>query len=141
MLLFLFYVTLKLHLFTGKIGYVLENKKEYLLQLFVILLENAIATISMGYLARLMCNNTNLTILETVTSVANTKLALPLLTSFILSVFCGVMMFLAVEISRRNVSDLIRMIAIFFAVAIFVIAGVEHCVAICFISHLLLLGI
>ena len=38
-------------------------------------------------------------------------------------------MFLAVEVSRRNVSDLIKVIAIFFAVAIFILSGFEHCVA------------
>ena len=122
-------VTLKLHLFTGKVGYALENKPNYILQLLIILVGNAVGTISMGYLSRLMFTNTSSTIIDTVTSISSSKLSLPLLSTFILSIFCGIMMFLAVEVSRREVSDLVKVIAIFFAVAIFVIAGFEHCVA------------
>lgn len=122
-------ISLKLHLYTGKIGYLFNNKLKYLLELLIILLGNAIGAISFGYLSRLMLNGVNESIMNTITNTANYKLSIPLYSSFILSVFCGIMIFLAVEVSRRNVSDLFKVIAIFFAVAIFIISGFEHCIA------------
>lgn len=122
-------ITLKLHLYTGKIGYVFDNKANYLLELLIILIGNAIGAISFGYLTRLAFNGVNNTIMDTINNVATNKLSNPLLTTFILSIFCGIMIYLAVEVSRRNVSDTIRTIAIFFAVAIFIICGFEHCIA------------
>ena len=41
-------ITLKMHLYTGKVGYVLENKPSYLIELLIVLVGNAIGTISMG---------------------------------------------------------------------------------------------
>ena len=44
-------ISLKLHLYTGKIGYLFNNKLKYLLELLIILLGNAIGAISFGYLS------------------------------------------------------------------------------------------
>ena len=125
-------ITLKMHLYTGKIGYVLENKPSYLLELLIVLVGNAIGTISMGYMLRACLSFNDTRLLELINSaeaVSNTKLSTSLLTSFILSILCGFMIYLAVEVSRREVHQLVKIVAIFFAVAIFVICGMEHCIA------------
>ena len=122
-------ITLKLNLFTGKIGYVLCNKSNYVIDLLIILFGNAIGAILMGYLLRFMCLNSSLAIQQIVNNVAENKLSLPLHTSFILSILCGMLIFIAVEVSKREVSSLVKVLAIFLSVAIFVIAGFEHCIA------------
>lgn len=118
-------IVFKLHLFTGKIGYLIDNKIKYVVELLVILLGNFIGAILIGLLAKLVCPN----LLPLVTEIANNKLSNNLLSCFILSFFCGIMIFIAVEVSKKDVSPAYKVIAIFFAVALFVIMGFEHCVA------------
>lgn len=124
-------ITLKLHLYTGKIGYVFDNKPSYLIELLVILLGNAIGAILMGYILRscISFDNRLLDLVNKAVIVANVKLSTSLFTSFILSILCGFMIYFAVEVSKREVHQLVKVIAIFFAVAIFVICGFEHCIA------------
>ena len=56
------------------------------------------------------------------------KLALPFYSSFILGLFCGVLMYIAVHNYRTN-TGVGRFIGIFFAVPVFILAGFEHSVA------------
>ena len=73
-------ISLSLWLYTGKIGYVLENKANYVIDLLVCLLGNALGAIGFGYLLRLASFEGNESLirianqLEVANSVATLKL-------------------------------------------------------------------
>ena len=125
-----------LHLYTGKIGYVLENKKDYLLSLLIMLIGNMIGAIGFGYLLYLTGISTNGILKDTVTNVINNKLILfndeaykGVIKVLIYSFFCGIMVFLAVHIFKISNNFIIKTINLVICVALFVITGMEHCIA------------
>ena len=128
-------ITLSLWLYTGKIGYVFENKASYLFDLLICLIGNAIGAIGLGYLFRLagVEGNNGLiriaTQLENASNMSTLKLDSSVVAVLLLSFGCGIMIYLAVEVSKRDVNPLVKTIAIFFAVAIFILCGFEHCIA------------
>ena len=86
-----------LNLYTGKIGYVIDNKPKYLIELGITLLGNLIGTVGCGYLLFLTRSGEKL---RTVASaICEVKLNDNLLSIFILAVFCGIIMYLAVDLS------------------------------------------
>ena len=128
-------ISLSLWLYTGKIGYVLENKANYLIDLAVCLVGNAIGAIGFGYLLRLASFEGNESLirissqLEVANSVSTLKLNSHWLAMLLLSFGCGILIYLAVEVSKRDLAPIIKVIAIFFAVALFILCGFEHCIA------------
>ncbi len=124
-------ITLNLHLYTGKIGYLFENKKQYLLDLVICLFGNALASISTGYLLYGISHKDErfLTMIHNANSLCQIKSSSSWLSILVLSFFCGVMIFLAVELSKRDLHAIFKVIAIFLSVAIFILCGFEHCIA------------
>lgn len=124
-------VFFKLYLYTGKIGYVFENKPSFLADLLTCLIGNAIGSIGTGYLFYLghSCDERLTVVYQNALSVSQTKLSTSPINLLILSFFCGILIFLAVEIARRDFHPLIKTIGIFIPVAIFILCGFEHCVA------------
>ena len=57
------------------------------------------------------------------------KLEDGLLSIFILSVFCDMLIWLAVEGFRSNPHPLGKYLSLFFGVTVFILCGFEHCVA------------
>lgn len=114
------------NLYTGKIGYVIDNKPKYLIELLFTLLGNLIGTVSSGYILFLSRIGNNLR--DKASIIGNIKLDDNLLSIFILSTFCGIIMYLAVDIYKR-VEGFGRYIGIFMGITVFILAGFEHCVA------------
>ena len=114
------------NLYTGKIGYVIDNKINYLWELFLTLVGNLIGTISCGYLLLVTRYGDKLN--EVAKAAADAKLNDNLLSIFVLSIFCGMLMFLAVDLYKR-LTDVGRYFAVFLCVTVFIICGFEHCVA------------
>ena len=114
------------NLYTGKIGYVIENKIKYLLELLLTLLGNVIGTVSCGYLLSLSRIGTNLR--EKAQLICEIKLNDNLLSIFILAVFCGIIMYLAVDLYKK-LNDFGKYMGIFLGITVFILAGFEHCVA------------
>ncbi|MBR4672217.1 MAG: formate/nitrite transporter family protein [Bacilli bacterium] len=114
------------NLYTGKIGYVIDNKLNYLWELFLTLVGNLIGTISCGYLLLVTRYGDKLN--EVAKAAADAKLNDNLLSIFVLSIFCGMLMFLAVDLYKR-LTDVGRYFAVFLCVTVFIICGFEHCVA------------
>ena len=114
------------NLYTGKIGYVIENKIKYLLELLLTLLGNIIGTVSCGYLLSLSRIGTNLR--EKAQLICEIKLNDNLLSIFILAVFCGIIMYLAVDLYKK-LNDFGKYMGIFLGITVFILAGFEHCVA------------
>ena len=114
------------NLYTGKIGYLIDNKFKYLIELVLTLIGNLIGTISCGYILSLTRIGT--TLRERAGIICQIKLDDSMLSIFILSIFCGMLMYLAVDLYRR-LSDFGRYIAVFICVTVFILCGFEHCVA------------
>lgn len=122
-------INLKLHLFTGKVGYVLANKKSFLLELLVMLLANSIGAITCASLFSVLKDSRFDYLIASAINVSTVKLNSSWVSILILSFFCGIMIFLAVDVSLNNYHVLIKVITTFLAVSIFIICGFEHCIA------------
>lgn len=117
-------------LYTGKIGYVPLRKPVYLLECLSTLLGNITGTFIDAFLLR----NTRIfvTIGEKANASVLTKVNDNLLSAFILAMFCGILMFLAVENARscrEEKSHTERVVGIILCVTVFIISGFNHCVA------------
>ncbi len=117
-------------LYTGKIGYVPLRKPIYLVECAATLLGNAVGTFIDAFLLR------NTHIFATIGEKANvsvlTKVNDNLLSAFILAVFCGILMFLAVEnarMCREEKAHPEKVVGVILCVTVFIISGFNHCVA------------
>lgn len=119
-------VIYKLNLFTGKVCYMLFENKKYNLNLLVILLGNLISAAFIGFLLRITANQNLLTLANEITSTKNNQ---GLLNSFILGIFCGIMIFLAVDIYKNAESPLCKCLGLVLGIMVFILSGFEHCVA------------
>lgn len=115
-----------LNLFTGKICYVLFEDKKYAVNMLTILLGNLIGTVTVGYLIRYTASDK---VLEIATTICESKLSYNYLQSFILACFCGVMIYLGVNIYKESDHQIAKYLAIVLAVIIFILCGFEHCIA------------
>ncbi len=113
-------------LFTGKIGYILVKKTKYLVELVLTLFGNFIGTFLTGNLIRFTKFSNYI---ETAQKLVNIKLADSPLSSFILSIFCGMLMYIAVNNYKNQKDVLGRYLGIIMGVMAFILCGFEHCVA------------
>ncbi len=114
------------NLYTGKIGYVIDNKPKYLIELLITLIGNLIGTLSSAYVLSLSRIGEKLR--NAAISICEIKLNDNLLSIFILAVFCGIIMYLAVDLYKR-LNDFGKYMGIFMGITVFILAGFEHCVA------------
>lgn len=114
------------NLYTGKIGYIIERKKGYLIELLLTLIGNFTGTVASGL--GLSLTRINPSIKEVAIKICTTKLNDSLLSILILSVFCGMLMYLAVDLYKTR-SDSSKYLGIFLGVTVFILSGFEHCVA------------
>ena len=119
-------------LYTGAIGYlVLQGAKtpSYLKTLVFIWLGNFIGTFLVGTLIRF--SRVGASIAERAQALCRIKCADSLTSLLVLSFFCGILMFLAVDTFRRKdeVPPVIRMVMVFLCVMVFILSGFEHCIA------------
>lgn len=116
-------INFELNLYTGKIGYLSkENWKEILLTL----VGNFIGTNVFAFLVL----QTRLAekLKEAVAPSVELKLSDNLLSTFILGIFCGILMYIAVG-TFKKLPNMLGTLAVFLCVAVFILAGFEHCVA------------
>ncbi len=88
-----------LNLYTGKIGYVVDNKPKYLIELLITLIGNVIGTVACGYLLFLTRMGDKLR--STASVISEVKLNDNLLSIFILAIVCVIIMYLAVVLFKR----------------------------------------
>lgn len=104
------------NLYTGKIGYVLENDRMFFLDTALSIVGNFIGCLIVGFLKSPVGQ---------VAAVAEAKLAKPLTGAFIDAVFCGILIYVCVDIfKKRN-----NFIGILFCIPTFILCGFEHSVA------------
>ena len=115
------------NLFTGKVCYLLDNGPGYLWDLALIWLGNLGGTLIATALLGL--TRVHPALAETAAPLVAAKLGDGLLSVFVLSVFCNVLIFIAVDGYRIIPDALGKYLALFLDVAVFAISGFEHCVA------------
>ena len=118
--------TFGFHLYTGKVGYVFEQPPAYLGFVALVWLGNLVGTGLVGYAIRI----TRVAgIAEKAMVLSQAKLDDNLLSIFILSIFCNILMFIAVDGYKNNPHEVGKYIGIFMGVTVFILCGFEHCVA------------
>lgn len=115
------------HLFTGRLGYALDNPPSYLLGLCVTWCGNLIGTnlVALMLRATRQCG----AMAEKAAVLCQTKLDDSLISLFLLAVFCNVLMYIAVDGFKNNPHELGKYLGLFLCVAGFILAGFEHCIA------------
>lgn len=116
-----------LNLYTGKIGYLITNLNlKYIKELIITLIGNFIGACSVGFILRYTRIYDN--IYEKSLILANTKLNDNILSIFILSIFCGLLMYFAVNGFKKQ-TDFGKYLVVYLGVAVFILCGFEHCIA------------
>ena len=113
-------LTYGFNLYTGKVGYILQNDRTYLVEVLVTIIGNFVGCLIVGYLfqfpmAEAMCQAKIDAFMAdggVIDAVAK-------------GVFCGVLMYIAVDNYKSKGS----MLGTFICVPVFILAGFEHSIA------------
>ena len=119
----------KLNLFTGKAPYLCKNNFAYCGFVLLVWLGNFVGTGLSAVLIRF--TRVYDRIIDRCTTVAQAKTDDSFLSLFILGVFCGIMMYIAVDtfINHGEEKNFSSSIVVIFCVSVFILAGFEHSVA------------
>lgn len=112
-------------LFTGKVGYILQNKPIYLVECLITWAGNLLGTVLCGWLVGMAKPE----LAQKATAIFDAKIAQTPLQSIILGFFCGILMYIAVDNFRTNSHTVAKYIGIFVCVPAFIMAGFEHSIA------------
>lgn len=115
-----------MNLYTGKIGYVLINKLDYLYELFIGLIGNFIGAFAVGKLVLASRIKAISSVAQTISFV---KLNDSLVSILILSMFCGMIIYIAVNNYKKASNEIGKYIGIIMGIMVFILCGFEHCVA------------
>ena len=120
-------VAFQLHLFTGKIGYTPFQQPIYIIELAITWFGNLLGT----GLTALMVKNSRIgaPLVERVMGITDVKLADNFMSIFLLAIFCGMLMFIAVDCYRNVQGSTLRFIGVFVPVMVFILSGFEHVIA------------
>ena len=119
------------NLFTGKIGYLLDNKKDYWIFLLLVYIGNIIGSLIFGGLCILIFSKTN--IYPTALKISNGKLFdlefVPIMKVFAGSILCGALVYIAVFCYKSFNHKWLKVVGIFIPIALFVYLKFDHCIA------------
>ena len=111
--------TFRLDLYTGKVGYAVENKPSYLVDLVVIILGNFVGALIIGQMIP-MSEAAEVLIVD-----AKLGGDIDWWRVFCKGVFCGMLMFIAADYYKTQK----KYLATFVCVPVFILAGFEHSIA------------
>lgn len=111
------------NLYTGKVGYIATKFKDfsYLRLVLLILLFNIITTYVLGILCAYVFGE-NIT--KPVTAIYQAKLNNDLIKLFVSGIFCGILMYLAVDTWKQG-----SKIGCFIYIPVFILSGFDHSIA------------
>lgn len=117
-------------LYTGKVGYIPENSKGYILETLVTLVGNMIGTA----FGALLLKQTRFadTLCEKAAASMEIKTGDSFVSQFVLGAFCGMLMYLAVDNAkecRKKQADMSLVFGVCLPVMIFIICGFNHSIA------------
>ena len=120
-------------LYTGKVGYIPENKPFYIAEVLVTLAGNIFGTAMAA--GMVLLTRIGDKVHESASSIMETKLGDSIESRFILGIFCGLLMYLAVQ-NARNCRETGADTSLVFGTAvpvmIFILSGFNHSIADCF---------
>lgn len=119
--------TFGFNLYTGKVCYVFDQDWRYALNLPLIWLGNLAGTFLTAEAERL--TRIGPALAEKAQELCRMKLSYGFVSIFFLSVFCNVLIWLAVEGYKNNPHPAGKYLSLFFGVTVFILCGFEHCVA------------
>lgn len=122
-----FIVEGKYKLYTGAIGYLLDNKKEDNFQLFTILIGNFLGTFLVANILKV--TRLASALLTKNKELVSTKLNDSWYSILFLSFMCGILIYLGVDNFKKSLNNFSKVLGIIFCVVVFIISGFEHCVA------------
>jgi formate/nitrite transporter FocA (FNT family) len=117
----------ELWLYTGKVGFVLDNKPKYFLDLLVCILGNFLGVFALCSILLLTRNANDLT--EASQRIVDIKLNDSWYSIFIQAFMCGIMIYLAVKGHKEANNILAKTLFAFLPIVVFILCGFEHCVA------------
>lgn len=123
-------ITFQFGLYTGKAGYMVMRPPAYIIEVILTLAGNIFGTVIGGGLLNLTRFGNTLS--EKSVAVLQAKLADTPLSIFVLAIFCGILMFIAVEGNKQTAKKGDFVGALFIVVIpimIFILSGFNHCVA------------
>ena len=120
-------VTRELNLYTGKVGYIFNEKPKYLIEVLITVIGNFIGTFLVGTL--LKYTRVYNALHTKAVSICNIKLSDNLISILVLSIFCGVLMYLAVNSYKVGKDVLHKYVPVFMGVIVFILCGFEHSIA------------
>lgn len=115
------------NLFTGKVGYVFDNNYKYFIEVFITLVGNFIGTYIVGFV--LKYTRISEIVMKNAQIICEIKIEDNIFSILILSIFCGLLMYIAVNGYKTIKSDFGKILIIFLAVSTFILCGFEHCIA------------
>lgn len=118
-------------LFTGAIGYLAGKGREtpaYCLELLLIWLGNLAGCWLTAF--AVWKTRIGVSLQERVTGICQVKCNDSFISLLILGIFCGMLMYLAVDTFRSDtVKPIVKVANLFLCVAVFILSGFEHCIA------------
>ena len=110
------------NLYTGKVGYIAYHFKDinYIKLVILILVFNLLTTYLLGMVAAYAFPS----IVEPAKKIYAAKLSAPALRLFITGIFCGLLMFLAVDTWKKN-----SYFGCFIYIPVFILSGFDHSIA------------
>lgn len=113
-------VTYGFNLYTGKVGYILQNDRYFLLEVLVTIVGNLVGCMILGYFFQFP-------LAEEITQAKIDALYSSggVLDCIVNSVMCGVLMYIAVDRYKTKGSY----IGVFLCIPVFILAGFEHSIA------------
>lgn len=120
-------------LYTGKIGKVFEHKRVFLLDLLIMYFGNFVGAIGCGLLSYLtipnekyanLINDIAISKMVSIGNIGNEWYKV-----LILAFFCGLLVYLGVEIFMKAEHGITKVVGLVLCVAVFVICGYSHCIA------------
>lgn len=110
------------NLYTGKVGYISNNFRDANYMGFVALV--CVVNLVTTYLVGVLVGYTLPGLVPVAQNIYSPKLLLPLWKPFVSSIFCGILMYLAVDTWKRGTK-----IGVFIFVATFILSGFDHSIA------------
>jgi formate/nitrite transporter FocA (FNT family) len=114
-------------LYTGKVGYLFNNKPNYLIDLLICFAGNVVGSVVLSFLISLTGQGDAL--MNVATPLVEAKIDSTWYSIFIMSLMCGAMINLAVEGHKVASYPLGKVLFAFMPIALFIFAGFEHVVA------------
>ena len=119
----------KFKLFTGVVGYIPNNKPVYIIEVVITWIGNLLGTF--GFATLMSFTRISEKLNDAAVSSTDTKLADGPVSLIILGIFCGLLMFIAVDTYKKYI-DTKPFNAVFMevmCVTVFILAGFEHSIA------------